>query len=161
MILVWIGQAWKPGSCRRSRLRAATSPAITSTTSTAVPPATSAVAPAEPASSSAVAGVVAVVVAVARVAAVVPAARGAAGGSVSRASSSAAGIQNDAYDDYDHDYRCNCQERPHRKSSRAGSPDMDISLPVSAPALQPWMQRGELDRRGPSAHECRFAGVVY
>jgi hypothetical protein len=50
---------------------------------------------------------------------------------------------------------------PTVKPPRAGSPDTGISLPASAPALQRWMQRGELHRRGPSDHECRFVGVVY
>jgi hypothetical protein len=116
----------------RSRTRsgsASTSAPVTSTTST--------VSPAEPASpapafaGTAVAVAVAVVVAVARVA----------------AATSAARVEEDAYDNDDHDYGCDCQERPHDDPPRAGSPDVTFSLPVSASALPQRMRGDESDRR--------------
>jgi hypothetical protein len=133
----------------RSRTRsgsASTSAPVTSTSST-VSPAT-AVSPAEPASPApAFAGTaVAVAVVVARVAAVVTAARGAASCG-SSAATSAARVEEDAYDNDDHDYGYDCQERPHDDPPRAGSPDVTFSLPVSASALQQRMRGDESDRR--------------
>ncbi len=156
----------KPGPCIRALLGAASTAAVTTAASAAISPAPSAVSSAEPASpAAAFAGttvIVAVVfVVVATHVAAVVAARGATSGGASTTSAAPARVQEDAYEDYYHDYRCNCQERPHRESSRAGSPDMGFSLQLSAPALQPLMQSGELDSRSSSEHECRFAGVVY
>ena len=143
--------AFEPGepSGFRSRTRsgaASTSAPVTSTTSTVSP--TTAVSPAEPASPApALAGTaVAVAVVVARVAAVVTAARGAASCG-SSAATSAARVEEDAYDNDDHDYGCDCQERPHDDPPRAGSPDVTFSLPVSASALQQRMRGDESDRR--------------
>jgi hypothetical protein len=138
----------------RSRTRsgsASTSAPVTSTAST-VSPATAAVSPAEPASPApAFAGTtvvfaVVVIVAVARVAAVVTAARGAASCGSSTATS-AARVEEDAYDNDDHDYGCDCQERPHDDPPRAGFPDVTFSLAVSASALQQRMRGDESDRR--------------
>ena len=152
--------AFEPGepSGFRSRTRsgaASTSAPVTSTASTAStvsPATTSTVSTAEPASPApAFAGTtvvfaVVVIVAVARVAAIVTAARGAASCG-SSAATSAARVEEDAYDHDDHDYGCDCQERPHDDPPRAGSPDVIFSLPVSASALQQRMRGDESDRR--------------
>ena len=149
--------AIEPGILTGSRSRArsgaasSTSSAVTSAAS-AISPAATAVSPAEPASPApAFAGTtvvfaVVVIVAVARVAAIVTAARGAASCG-SSAATSAAGVEEDAYDHDALAYGCDCQERPHDDPPRAGSPDVIFSLPVSASALQQRMRGDESDRR--------------
>ncbi len=115
--------------------------------------------PAEPAVAT-VAGNAAPVVTVARVAAVVPAARGAGD------SAPAPLLLRREYRTMPKTITTTttdaiAKDDPTMDPPRAGSPDSGISLPVSAAALQPWIQRGELDHRGPPEHECRFVGVVY
>ena len=115
--------------------------------------------PAEPAA-PAVATIAAPVVTVVRVAAVEPAARGAGDSAPAplllrrEARTIPKTITTTTTDAI-------AKDDPTMDPPRAVSPDTGISLPVSAAALQPWIQRGELDHRRPSEHECRFVGVVY